>query len=66
MSGAPPHPRASQAAITLVLGPALHGFALAESPQMAIALPVGLRLVMFSMIFGLERRLKPQKEEAAA
>ena len=47
-------------------GPALYGFALAESPRMALALSAGLCLVMFSMTFGLERRLQPQKEEAAA
>ncbi len=47
-------------------GPALYGFALAESRRMALALSAGLCLVMFSMTFGLERRLQPQKEEAAA
>lgn len=47
-------------------GPALYGFALAESPRMALALSAGLCLVMCSMTFGLERRLQPQKEEAAA
>ncbi|MDO9430516.1 MAG: hypothetical protein Q7T84_04365 [Phenylobacterium sp.] len=67
-------PRAPQTAIMLVLGlarpspslRALYGFALAESPRMALALSAGLCLVMFSMTFGLERRLQPQKEEAAA
>ena len=47
-------------------GPALYGFALAESPRMALALSAGLCLVMFSMTFGLERPLQPQKVEAAA
>jgi hypothetical protein len=47
-------------------GPALYGFALAESPRAALALFAGLRLVMFSMTFGLESRPQPLKEEAAA
>lgn len=47
-------------------GPALYGFALAESPRAALALSAGLRLVMFSMTFGLESRPQPLKEEAAA
>ena len=49
--------------LPLVLFPSL---ALAESPRMALALSAGLCLVLFSMTFGLERRLQPQKEEAAA
>lgn len=47
-------------------GPALCGFALAESPRAALALSAGLCLVMFSMTFGLESRPQPLKEEAAA
>ncbi len=54
------------AQLVQIAGPALYGFALAESPRMALALSAGLCLVMFSMTFGLERRLQPQKEEAAA
>jgi hypothetical protein len=37
-----------------------------ESPGVRLELSGGLRLVMFSMTFGVESRPQPQKEEAAA